>query len=302
MLKVLFISSGNSKNFDIIPFILSQGEALTVRGLDIEYFTITGKGISGYIRSIFKIRRILKNQRFDLIHAHYILSAWSAVFAFPEQPIVLSLMGTDACGVYVDFNKIKFSSRFLIILTYLIQPFVNAIICKSKNIERSVYLKNKSWVIPNGILLEQIDNDGLLDEDMGLRPGKKYVLFLGNPKSRRKNFQLLQKAVDILNSTEVVIVSPYPVPHNKVLKYLKSVDVLVVPSLMEGSPNVVKEAMACNCPVVGTDVGDIAWVFGKEPGYFLTSFDPQEMAEKIRLALQFAEQHGRTQGLKELKN
>jgi glycosyltransferase involved in cell wall biosynthesis len=302
MLKVLFVSSGNSANFDIAPFIRSQGESLKAQGVDVQYFTISGKGLSGYLRSAYALRQYLKKHSFDLIHAHYTLSAWSTVLAFPKQPIILSLMGTDAYGDYIDVNKIKLSSRYLIFLTYLIQPFINAIICKSKHIESFVYVKKKSRIIPNGILLEKIDGDEQrFKQDLGLNPDKKHVLFLGNKKSRRKNFQLLEKAEDIINSDKISIVAPYPVTHDQAIKFLKSVDVLVVPSLMEGSPNVVKEAMACNCPVVATDVGDVAWLFGDEPGYFLAGFDPWDVADKIRKALTFAEEKGRTRGRKKIR-
>ena len=297
MIKVLFVSSGNSTNFDIAPFIKSQGESLTAHGIDVQYFTVKGKGLMGYLRTAFVLRKYFKKNHVDIIHAHYTLSGWSAVLAFPVQPIILSLMGTDAYGEYIGVNTIKLSSRYLIFLTYLIQPFVNAIICKSKYIESFVYLKKKSRVIPNGILLERINSDDQgFKEELELDRIKKHILFLGSKKSRRKNFQLLKNAMDIINSKEISIAAPYPVSHEQVIKYLNSVDVLVVPSLMEGSSNVVKEAMACNCPVVATDVGDMAWLFGNEPGYFLAGFEPRDVAQKIQMALSFAEQKEKTWG------
>jgi teichuronic acid biosynthesis glycosyltransferase TuaC len=212
-------------------------------------------------------------------------------------PVVLSLMGTDAYGNYIGVNQIKFSSRYLIFLTYLIQPFVHSIICKSEHIQGFVWLKKKSHVIPNGILIDNIkpySHD--FKEELGLDPQKKHVLFLGKKSSLRKNFKLVEEAMTLIPADDVYLSAPYPVSHGVVVKYLNSVDVLVVPSLMEGSPNVVKEAMACNCPVVATNVGDIAWLLGNEPGYFLTSFDPQDFALNIRKALEFSENHGRTQG------
>jgi len=168
--------------------------------------------------------------------------------------------------------------------------------------KKSVFLKKKSSVIPNGIMLDRVkySENGYKDE-LGLDPDKKYILFLGNKKSKTKNYKLFKEAVGLIKSDDISVVAPYPISHDQVVKYLNSVDVLVVPSLMEGSPNVVKEAMACNCPVVATDVGDVAWLFGDEPGYLLTGFDPKDVAEKIRMALAFAEEKRKTLGRERIK-
>jgi glycosyltransferase involved in cell wall biosynthesis len=130
--------------------------------------------------------------------------------------------------------------------------------------------------------------------ELGLSDDKKYVLFLGNTENTRKNSQLAQKAINLFNTDNIDFIAPFPISQDLVIKYLLSVDVLVVPSLMEGSSNVIKEAMACDCPVVATDVGDAAWLFGNEPGHFLTTFAPRDVADKIRAALDFSERHGRT--------
>lgn len=296
-MKILFVSSGNSSNFDVAPFIKSQRESLKVLGIDIQHFTLNGKGLTGYLKSAFKLRKYLKKNQVDIIHAHYTLSGWVAVLACSGKPKVLSLMGTDAYGEFIGVDKIKFTSRYLIFSTYLIQPFVQALISKSQNIEESVYSKKKSKIIPNGIDLEKIAYNKIgFKEELGLDPDKKHILFLGNKKNVRKNYKLLEEAMGRINSNDISVVTPYPVSHDQAVKYMNSVDVTVVPSLMEGSPNVVKEAMACNCPVVATDIGDIRWLFGDEPGHFLTTFDPLDMAEKIQTAIDFAQQKGTTRG------
>lgn len=296
-MKVLFVCSGNVKGFDVVPFIREQGEALRELGVDVEYFPVKGKGLKGYWAACRELRAYLKNHHFDLIHAHFILSGYVARLASRKTPVVLSLMGSDAYGQYVGENKVTLLSRSLTLLTYFIQPFVSAIISKSENIERYVYLKRKSFLIPNGVDTRKFHacNSGFRAE-LALRDDKKQILFLGSKKSVRKNFKLVKKAVEYLNRNDVELVHPYPVSHITVPKYLNSVAVLAVASYMEGSANVIKEAMACNCPIVATDVGDARWVLGTTEGCYIASFRADEYAAKLNEALRFAETRGRTRG------
>lgn len=301
-MKVLFVSGGNSSSFDIAPFIKSQGESLKITGAEITYFTIKGKGILGYLKAAIELRKYLRNTEIDLIHAHYTLSGWSSVLSFSGKPIILSLMGTDAYGDYIGENKITFKSRYLILLTYLIQPFVRAIICKSEHIRSFVYRKSISSVIPNGIQFEKFSKANLTTrEELGLKEHLKYILFLGSKKNIRKNFTAAEKAVKKLNRNDLKLISPYPVNHETALKYMQVVDLIIVPSFMEGSPNVVKEAMASNLPVVATNVGDVEWLFGDESGCFITDFNPESMALNIEKALEFVVLKGKTNGLNRIK-
>lgn len=300
-MKVLFVSSGNSKNFDVAPFIRIQAESIKMRGINLDYYTVKGKGFFGYIKYGFRLRNYLKKSDCNLIHVHYSLSGWSAVLGSIGKniPIVLSLMGTDTYGNYIGEGRITPISRINILLTFLIQPFVKKIISKSRNIERAVYLKHKSVIIPNGVDLKKfypVINRENIRRNLRLDGGKKYVLFLGNKQSKRKNFSLVLNALPNLNEEDFDLVNPYPIHHTYIPNYLNAADVVILTSYSEGSPNIIKEAMACNCPIVSTDVGDVRWLFGDEPGHFITSFEPEDVAEKIKLALKFSAEKGHTNG------
>jgi teichuronic acid biosynthesis glycosyltransferase TuaC len=303
MMKVLFVSSGNNKNFDIAPFIKEQGESLKKLGIEVDYYPIIGKGLTGYIKAGLKLRKYLKRNSYNLIHGHFILSVWAAIIGSGGKiPIVISLMGSDAYGEYIGINKISFKSRFSMFLTWLAQPFATAIISKSSNIEKYVYQKSKSYIIPNGIDIQKFKPDDQYFKNVQvLKSKKKNILFLGNIKNIRKNYQLVKQALDQLNLPDVELNNPYPVSHQEIPQLLNSTNILVVPSLMEGSPNIVKEAMACNCPIVATDTGDVKWVLGETKGCYISSFDAKDFAENVRLALQFSETHGRTDGEHRIK-
>ncbi len=302
-LKILFVFSGNSEKFPISPFTQAQAESLRARGLEVDYFPVQGKGMLNYLKNARPLRRHLRAHRYDLIHAHYSLCGWVAVLAaLGRVPVVVSLMGDDAQGTFVGAGRIEWTSRIPIWLTRLLQPWVRAMIAKAPDLTRVIWRKKLAHVIPNGVRLEQFRLlPGGCREMLGLDPDKKYVLFLGNPEDVNKNFALAQAAARLLNRPDVALLNPYPVQHEQVVQYLNSVDVFTLCSFGEGSPNVVKEAMSCNCPMVVTPAGDAAWVVGDEPGCFVAGYEPADFAEKLAQALDFAASEGRTRGRERIR-
>ncbi|PVY36671.1 glycosyltransferase [Pontibacter virosus] len=293
-MKVLFVSSGNLKAYGIAPFIKVQGESLREKLIDITYFTITGRGFVGYLSNVKTLREMLKSGEFDIIHAHFTLSAWVVILAYPKAPIVLSLMGTDAYGRVEKLVKNRNHLNLLTFSTILIQPFVKKIISKSPNIEKFVWQKKKSHLLPNGVNVQEFYPTKYdFREELGLSKDKKYVLFLGNPKDPRKNFDLLKVTYEKLALHNIEIVAPFPIPHAQVFKYLNSVDVLVMCSFEEGSPNVVKEGMACNCKGVFTDVGDVRYLVENTPGYAISEFNATDLAQKIFEVMDMESCYGR---------
>jgi teichuronic acid biosynthesis glycosyltransferase TuaC len=301
-MRVLFVCSGNNQDFEIIPFIKEQGESLIKEGVEVDYYPVIGKGLTGYIKAGFRLRKLLRKTPYDLIHAHFTYCGWAAIIGAGRRiPVVLSLMGSDANGEYKGKSQVAPGSRISSFLTWLIQPFVKAIISKSPNIEASVYLKHKSFIIPNGVNMQKFQPQRMnSDTNHSIINRKTKVLFLGSKTKPGKNFPLIQAAIDQLGWQHIELVCPYPVSHQAVPQYLNEAAILVFPSFMEGSPNVIKEAMACNCPIVSTDVGDVNWVMGKTAGCYLASFDPGDFAKKIELAIHFSQARGRTTGRQRL--
>ena len=94
MMKVLFICSGN-KSGQPNNIVYNQAESLRKEKIDVSFYLITGKGLLGYLKHIFKLRKYLKVNKYNIIHAHYSLSAFTAALA-KRGPLVVSLMGSDA--------------------------------------------------------------------------------------------------------------------------------------------------------------------------------------------------------------
>lgn len=286
-MKVLFVSSGNSEK-GIGAVVRVQGESLKNNGVDLHYFTIVGKGFGGYIRNIPKLRHFIKKNSFDVIHAHYSFSAFTASLTF-KGPLVVSLMGSDVQANFLWKTVIRLFAFFS----------WKKIIVKSQGMKDHLGMKH-ALVIPNGVDMEEFRPLSLEEarKKVGFDPAVKNIIFVANPGRYEKNFPLAQAAVKQLGES-VKLHAVYNVDHHLVPFYMNAADVLLLTSVWEGSPNAVKEAMACNCPVVSTDIGDVRELISKTEGCYLASFDPDDVAAKLRAALDFK---GRTRGREDIRH
>jgi glycosyltransferase involved in cell wall biosynthesis len=160
--------------------------------------------------------------------------------------------------------------------------------------------KNKSCIslIPNGVdinLFRQLETKEAFNHSL-FYPIKKHIIFVSNPQRVEKNYSLAKKTVKFLQNTSLELHALHEIPNNELIYYYNSSDLLLMTSFHEGSPNVIKEAMACNCPIVSTNVGDVEWIIGNTGGCYITSFNVIDVADKINKALEFSLKQGRTHG------
>lgn len=207
------------------------------------------------------------------------------------------------CDVYGDVDILgrRLIKSFLVIsISHFLALLVNCIIFKSDSLSKYIKFARKRVIIPNGVNFDkfyEIDKNKARFE-LKLNQKKRYILFLGNRNDPRKNYSLLTNALSILNDNNIEILAPFPVPHNIIPLYINSADVVALTSFCEGSPNIIKEAMACNAPIVSTQVGDVMDIISGTYGCYITSFDTNDFARKLKKALSIK---NRTDGRKNIQ-
>jgi glycosyltransferase involved in cell wall biosynthesis len=145
--------------------------------------------------------------------------------------------------------------------------------------------REDSYVIPFGANLAEFEllNKETARHRLNLPNGKKYILFPWNPSRKVKRFDLIEEACQILQRRlpDVELVVIHDLPQSEVVLYMNACDVLVLASDHEGSPVAVREAMACNLPVVSTDVGDVREVLAGVSQAVIVEQSPVAIAEGL---------------------
>ncbi len=279
-MKVLFIASHKEHlPSHMAPFIKEQAEALKKQGVDVACFTIQGKGIKGYLGQLKPLKQKIKAFQPDVIHAHYGMSGLLANLQ-RRVSVVTTYHGSD-----INEPKARTFSKLAIWLSAH-NVFV------SQRLIEIAQPKKKYSLLPCGVNVEELQFIEKADArvKMGLQADKKYVLFAGSFDNNVKNALLAKDAIALLPDVELLELRGYSRQEVTILLY--AVDAFLMTSFTEGSPQVIKEAMACGCPIVSVDVGDVASVIHRTAGCYLAERHSQELAEKLKQAMQ----HSRTNG------
>ncbi len=284
-LRVLFVCGGNNAS-GRSPNVDVQAEGLKKAGVDIEFFEIKGKGLHGYLKNITPLKSFFKEHHFDLVHAHYGLSGIVASLA-RTKPLVVTIMGSE-----LHLNKL-----FLLTMKIFSGFIWKKVIVQSD--EMKSVLKN-SVVLPNGVDIDRFKNTdpGKAREITGFKTGR-HIIWVSDPGRKEKNFSLAREAVRLLDRKDVSLVVVNRIMHNEMPYYFKAADVLLLTSEWEGSPIVVKEALASGLPVVSTDVGDVRKLVAGIDGCYVTNNTAAELSEALNRALDY---HGRVDGTKNIEH
>lgn len=288
----------------VLPFVFEQGESLRLLGHDIAYFPISGN----YLLALGGLKKKIREFQPDIVHAHYGLSAITA-----ELQSLVPVVTTFHNGETLNWRFNLLTSLFSLRAKYVVYV--------AQHIHDLLYFKAKKYsIIPCGV---NMDDCHIIDqitarEQLGFETGVKYILFGGGFDNQRKNYAILRNAVERMEKApwipveggercgNIVCLEMKGLSRAECVLRMNACDLFALPSHSEGSPQALKEAVACNCPIVATDMADVRHLLGDLPGHYILR-NPRktherwdadenslnELVELLQEALQFS---GRTAG------
>jgi len=263
------------------PFVADQVEALRRRGVVVDVFAFRGaKNPLRYAAAAWRLRQKIAC-RYDLVHAHFGQSG--LICLSRALPMVVTLRGTDPIGIAGPRGGYTVRGTVLRWACRLVAQRADKIIAVSTNLTRYVSRRDIE-IIPDGVdlaLFRPMPQDEAR-RILTLPATRPLVLFPYAPSNPVKRFGLAREAVRRTELSDVELVALGTVPHKDMPLYMNACDALIMTSLHEGSPNVVKEALACGLPVVSLDVGDVSERITSVEGCRLC---PDDHPESIGMAL-----------------
>ena len=277
------------------PFVREQGEAIRALGNEVDYFLVKGN----YLKAVKPLKEKIREFRPDIIHAHFGLSAIPCVLQ-TEVPVVVTFHDGETHFWNVNLISSLCSLR------------AKHVIYVAPHVRKLSYLKAKNYsIIPCGVPMEEmvITEKAEARKKLGWDADKKYILFGGAFENLRKNYPLLRDAVEFIGG-DIEIVEMRGLTREQCVLRMCAADLFALPSHREGSPQALKEAMACNCPCLATDIADVRILFGDEPGHWILrnpknrlwkwEGDEKSLDEMVALLKEALKFEGRTNGRKRI--
>jgi teichuronic acid biosynthesis glycosyltransferase TuaC len=254
------------------PCIRDQIRALRARGIDVDLLHIERRNKRNYLRAAWRLAGpALRRRRYDLVHAYY--GHCGLVARFQVQ-----------CPVVVTFRGSDLLSRRDGTIGRLVARLAEGVIVMTDEMKLAAG-RPDARVIPFGVntdIFHPVPREQA-QRELGLPPDARRVLFPWDPSRPEKRFDLVEAALRCLGEmgTPARPIVIWDRPPSEVATYMNACDVLLLVSEHEGAPMAVREALACNLPVVSVDVGDVRRVIADAANCHICTHDPANIAAKL---------------------
>lgn len=271
-------------------FVRDQVESLRRQSLEVDVLFMNGRRNKlNYLWAFPRLWNRLRRQDYDLLHSHYIFAGLVARAQW-RRPVILTHHGPEVFMTW-EAHICRLATRWF-----------DKVIVVSPEMKEKLGVED-AYVIPCGVDFNRFQpmSQGEARRLLNLPPERELVLWAGEYLRPEKRFDIVQQAMAILKSRDpgIQLVLLAGKPHDAVPLYMNACDVLLLTSDAEGSPMVIKEAMACNLSIVSTPVGDVPSVIAGTEGCYLCSQDPPDVANQLQRALSFGQ---RTKGREQVRS
>jgi teichuronic acid biosynthesis glycosyltransferase TuaC len=258
-------------------FVRDQVAALRDRGVDVELFSFP-LGTRQYPRAARAIRRRLKRERFDLVHAHYGLAGWSAALA-GARPLVVTFHGTD-----VRHRVAGPLSRRLAKRLNLVAGASRALFTTESGRPGLPRAPGASAVLPCGADLERFTPRprGEARAQLGLEPDGRYLFF---PAASFRPEKRHDRALELARSAGAGLLTAGGIEAERMPDWVNAADAVLITSDNEGFGLAAVEALACDVAVLSTPVGIAPMLLRGLDGCLCAPFEVGTWAEAVRAHL-----------------
>ena len=269
-------------------FIKTKVDSLRAAGLEVEVIRPKpGPVPIRYATATLLVFLKTLTRCFDIVHGHYGLWCLAARLQW-TTPVVADYYGDDLLGTPLEDRCYSKKAALVVRFSRWLCHHVDAVMVKSEQMKK-IISEDGVFVVPDGVDFEFFHPIPRAEvrTALGWDQDRYYILFGNDPRIYRKSFPLAQAAIERLHErglfAELVVANG--LPQTTLVQYINASNALILTSIHEGSPNGVKEAMACNVPVVSVDVGDVSQVIGRTEGCKVCSRDPDALAAGLEQAL-----------------
>jgi len=274
-------------------FVKVQADSLERAGVDLEVLPIRGyDNRLAYAAAVKEARRLTRERPFDVVHASYGHSGVVARMQW-RAPLVVTYYGDDLLGTRTPTGSLTPRSRMEAAVFKQLPRVAAATITMSEEMERKLppAVRERNHIIPNGVDLDRFRPIPRSEARarLGWDEDRPTAIFVGNPEIAVKNFPLAEEVHRRLVATtrpDLELRVAAKIRHDEVPVWMAAADALLFTSQSEGSPNVIKEAMASEMAIVSTPVGDVPERLTGVAGCHVCEPDVDALASALDRALE----------------
>lgn len=271
-------------------FVRDEAEALRAAGADVDVYYVNGRANKlNYLGMPAGFFAHMRRKKYDVIHVHHSFCGLVATMQ-RRIPVVWTFHEGEISGNTADVlrekpvKRLAYSKR----MKRYVARKADAVVVVAEHLRGPLGRPDALWM-PSGIDWKRFAPMDTADAKraLGLAENRRYILFPASPSRVEKRYDLARAGVDQLHATapeaaDVELIVLDNVAHERVPLYMNASEVVLMTSSFEASPVTIREALACNVPVVSTDVGDARVVMKDIEGCRIVGADPEQIAAALR--------------------